>query len=416
MFIDRTRIRVTAGDGGNGCIAFRREKYVPFGGPSGGDGGRGSDIILAATQRINSLNHLRFHSIWKGKRGEHGLGSDMAGKCAEDVIIEVPVGTVVHDSETQEILADLSADGARYVLAKGGSGGRGNSRFTNSTHQAPGFAERGEPGTEASVDLELKMIAEVGIAGLPNAGKSTLLSRISAARPKIADYPFTTLSPNLGVVDLSDFRSFTAADIPGIIEGAAQGKGLGLEFLRHIERTKVILILIDPSFESPSKTLRTLEHELAEYSDEFLERPRVIAFSKADLPEVRAKYAKRGKTFKNAHLISAATGEGVPELLEVLWATIERVKAGVVEEVVESYQEHEHEPAFKIGRADDGFIVEGKRLVKAVRMTDFSNDEAVRYLDRKLKKMGVYKALKRLGATEGTTIHIDDAELEYHAE
>jgi GTP-binding protein len=416
MFIDRTRIRVTAGGGGNGCIAFRREKYVPFGGPSGGDGGRGSDIVLAATQRLNSLNHLRFHSIWKGKHGEHGLGSDMTGKCADDVVIEVPVGTVVRDSESQELLADLSEDGARFILAKGGSGGRGNARFTNSTHQAPRFAERGEPGEEAVVDLELKLIADVGIAGLPNAGKSTLLSRISAARPKIADYPFTTLSPNLGVVELSDFRTFTAADIPGIIEGAAQGKGLGLEFLRHIERTKVILILIDPSFEEPGKTLRTLEHELAEYSDEFLQRPRVIAFSKADLPEVREKYAKRRKAFKGAHLISAATGEGVPELLETLWSAIERAKAGVPEEAVESYEEHEHEPLFKVERVDDGFTVEGKKLVRAVRMTDFSNDEAVRYLDRKLKKMGVYKVLKRLGATEGSTIHIDDAELEYHAE
>jgi len=418
MFIDSTRIRVTAGGGGNGCIAFRREKFVPFGGPNGGDGGRGGDIVLHATARLNSLNHLRYHSIWKGKRGEHGLGSDMAGKCADDVIIEVPIGTMAYTADTHTLIADLSEEGARVVIAKGGAGGKGNARFTSSTHQAPRFAERGEPGEEAIVDLELKLIADIGIAGLPNAGKSTLLSRISAARPKIADYPFTTLSPNLGVVELSDYRTFTAADIPGIIEGAAQGKGLGLEFLRHIERTKVILILIDPTFEDPEKTLETLEHELEAYSDEIASRPRILAFSKADLPEAREKYAKRGKKFKEAYLISAATGEGVPELLEVLWQAIERAKLEAPEPEVDdgSYREYEHTPAFTIERADDGFVVEGPKVIRAVRMTDFGNDEAVRHLNQKLKKMGLYRALKRLGAAEGSTIHIDDAELEYHAE
>jgi GTP-binding protein len=417
MFIDRTRIRVTSGAGGNGCIAFRREKYVPFGGPSGGDGGGGGDIVLLATTRVNSLNHIRFHSIWRGKRGEHGLGSDMAGKRAEDVVIEVPIGTVALKADTQDVVADLSVEGMRVVVAKGGAGGKGNARFTSSTHQAPRFAEKGEPGEEVELILELKLIADVGIAGLPNAGKSTLLATISAARPKIADYPFTTLSPNLGVVDLSDYRTFTAADIPGIIEGAAQGKGLGLEFLRHIERTKVILILVDPSFEDPKKTLKTLENELSEYSEAFADRPRLIVFSKADLPEVREKYAKRGKVFKDALLISAATGEGIPELLEALWQAIERAKAGEPEPVEEeSFREYEHTPAFKVERAEDGFRVEGKKIVRAVRMTDFGNDEAVRHLDRMLKKMGVYKALKRMGAAEGSTIHIEEAELEYHAE
>ncbi len=417
MFIDRTRIRVTSGAGGNGCIAFRREKYVPFGGPSGGDGGGGGDIVLLATTRVNSLNHIRFHSIWRGKRGEHGLGSDMAGKRAEDVVIEVPIGTIALKADTQDVVADLSVEGMRIVVAKGGAGGKGNARFTSSTHQAPRFAEKGEPGEEVELILELKLIADVGIAGLPNAGKSTLLATISAARPKIADYPFTTLSPNLGVVDLSDYRTFTAADIPGIIEGAAQGKGLGLEFLRHIERTKVILILIDPSFEDPKKTLKTLENELSEYSDAFADRPRLVVFSKADLPEVREKYAKRGKVFKDALLISAATGEGIPELLEALWQAIERAKAGEPEPVEdESFREYEHTPAFKVEREEDGYRVEGKKIVRAVRMTDFGNDEAVRHLDRMLKKMGVYKALKRMGAAEGSTIHIEEAELEYHAE
>lgn len=417
MFIDRTRIRVTAGAGGNGCIAFRREKYVPFGGPNGGDGGNGGSIVLLATTRVNSLNHLRYHSIWKGKRGEHGLGSDMAGKRGEDVVIEVPIGTVVLKADTSEVIADLSENEQRVIIAHGGAGGRGNARFTSSTHQAPRFAEKGEPGEEGEFDLELKLIADIGIAGLPNAGKSTLLSRISAARPKIADYPFTTLSPNLGVVELSDYRTFTAADIPGIIEGAAQGKGLGLEFLRHIERTKVILILIDPTFEEPKKTLKTLENELAEYSEEFAERPRVIAFSKADLPDAREKYAKRGKAFKDALLISSATGEGVPELLERLWEELERAKFNEpAPEPEESFREYEHTPSFTIAREEDGFRIEGKKIVRAVRMTDFGNEEAVRHLDRMMKKMGVYKALKRQGAADGCTIHIDEAEMEYHPE
>jgi GTP-binding protein len=263
----------------------------------------------------------------------------------------------------------------------------------------------------------LKLIADVGIVGLPNAGKSTLLSHISAARPKIADYPFTTLSPNLGVAELSGYRSLTVADIPGIIEGAAEGKGLGIEFLRHIERTKVLLLLIDPTTGDPEETIATLENELAQYSESFAERPRVIAFNKADLPDARKQFESRPESLQEALLVSAATGVGIAELMEALWAALERAKAAdTAIESPTSFREHTHEPPFTIERADDGYSVGGKKVVKLVRMTDFSNDEAIRHLDRTLKKMGVFRALRRMGAEDGETIHIDNVELEYHPE
>jgi GTP-binding protein len=417
MFIDHARIHVTAGGGGNGCVSFRREKYVPLGGPDGGDGGDGGDIVLVATSRFNSLNHLRYHRIWKGHRGVHGMGSGCHGKRADDVIIEVPIGTVVKRPNSPEILADLSEDGARFVAARGGSGGRGNPRFASSKNQAPRFAERGEPGEEADIDLELKLIADIGIVGLPNAGKSTLLSRISAARPKIAEYPFTTLSPNLGVADLPGYRTLTVADIPGIIEGAAGGKGLGLDFLRHIERTKVLLILIDGAQDNPAQTVATLERELAEYSDAFAERPRVIAFNKADLPDARESFERRPSSLRDALLVSAVTGEGIDALLEALWSALERARAEELQAAPElSFREHTFEPPFTIEPADDGFAVAGRKVRRIVRMTDFSNDEAVRHLDATLKKMGLFRALRRMGAQDGVTIHIDGVELEYHPE
>ncbi len=417
MFIDHARIHVTAGAGGNGCVSFRREKFVPLGGPDGGDGGDGGDIVLEATSRLNTLNHLRYHRIWKGRRGVHGMGSDRHGKRADDVVIQVPIGTVVNDGETGEFVTDLSAEGARFIAAKGGAGGRGNPRFTSSGNQAPRFAERGEPGEDKEIELELKLIADVGIVGLPNAGKSTLLSHISDARPKIADYPFTTLSPNLGVAELPGYRTLTVADIPGIIEGAAEGKGLGLEFLRHIERTKVLLLLVDPTTGDPEETIATLEGELAQHSESFAERPRVIAFNKADLPDAREQFEHRAESLRDAHLVSAATGAGMAELLEAMWTALERAKSAEAElETPESFREHTSEPTFTIERANDGFSVAGKKVVRLVRMTDFSNDEAIRHLDRTLKKMGLFRALRRLGAEDGETIRIDDVELEYHPE
>ncbi len=419
MFVDRARINVTAGAGGNGCCSFRREKYVPHGGPSGGDGGDGGDVYLVATPRHNALNHLRYHATWKGNRGQHGQGSDMHGKNGKETPIEVPVGTVVRERDSGTVLCDLSQEGQRYLAARGGKGGRGNARFTSSTNRAPLFAEKGEPGEEVLLDLELKLIADVGIVGLPNAGKSTLLSRVSAATPKIADYPFTTISPNLGVVELSDYRTLTLADIPGISEGAAEGKGLGHDFLRHIERTKVLLFLIDPGDADPRETLRTLEDELAQHSDAFQRRPRVVAFNKADIPENCTSFEELKHEFDSPHLISAVTGEGVGELLEAVWQALDRYNREQHEDIAvgpSSEAEYRYEAPFTIEAEAEGFCIEGRKVVRAVRMTDFENEQAVHHLDRTLKKMGLYKALERMGAEDGQSIYIAGIELEYHSQ
>lgn len=415
MFIDRVRIKLTAGAGGNGCTSFRREKYVAHGGPNGGDGGAGGDILIVAASRLGTLQDLRYHSDWRGKRGVHGMGSDMHGKRGEDVLIQVPVGTVVKDRHTEEVLSDLTEDGQSYMASKGGKGGKGNARFATSTNKAPQFHETGEPGGFIELQLELKLLADVGLVGLPNAGKSTFLSAISAANPKIADYPFTTLTPNLGMVDLGDYRTMTVADIPGIIEGAAQGKGLGHDFLRHIERTKVLLYFADAMFEDPRETFATLERELLEHSEEFAHRPKIFAFTKADLPENQESFEELKGEFPGAYLISSVTGEGVKELLEGAWAALEQYNRELAGEKVEEPPgvEYTFEAPFTIEPVTNGFSIEGKRVTRAVRMTDFSNEEGLQHLDRVLTKMGLFKALHKMGASEGDTIYIGDAEMEY---
>lgn len=415
MFIDRVRIKVFAGAGGNGCTSFRREKYVAQGGPNGGDGGDGGDVIFVASSRLGTLLDLRYHPEWRGNRGVHGMGSDMHGKRGEDLIIEVPAGTVIKDQETEEVLADLVEDGESYLAARGGKGGKGNARFSTSSNRAPHFHENGEPGEAVELQLELKLLADVGIVGLPNAGKSTFLAAVSAATPKIADYPFTTLTPNLGVVTLGDYRSMTIADIPGIIEGAAQGKGLGHDFLRHIERTKVLLFFVDPMFGDPVETVEILESELLEHSTEFAKQPRVLAFTKADVTENREAFETLKQTYPNSVLISSASHEGVPELLELLWITLERYNQQLAEEPVEEEPgvEYTYEAPFTIEPWGEGYRVDGKKVLRAVRMTNFENEEGIRHLDSVLKKMGLYKALHRLGAENGDTIYVGDMELEY---
>ncbi len=395
MFVDRARIRVTAGNGGNGCMSFRREKYVPKGGPDGGDGGDGGDVIFEANPQLNSLIDIRFHSTWRGNPGAHGLGKDMHGKRGVPMTIPRPRDP------------------------RGGVGGKGNARFLSNRTRAPKFAEKGEPGEDNEYLLELKVIAEVGLVGFPNAGKSTLLSTISAASPKIADYPFTTLSPNLGVAKLSDYRTLTVADIPGIIEGAADGKGLGHDFLRHIERTKTLLFMIDLGDEDPHNTYTLLETELAQYSDAFEDRIRLVALNKADVTEYRERYDEVAAQFDSPPLlISAATGEGIPALLEAAWEAVEqakRMEESEAESVVEE-KDYVFEAPFTIETLEDGFRVEGERVLRAVRMTNFENEEAIRYLQRRLEKMGIVRALKREGAEAGATIHIGDFELEYDPE
>ena len=300
MFIDEARILVKAGDGGNGCLAFRREKYVPRGGPSGGDGGRGGDVTLVSTEHQNTLLQFRFNPEHKAERGRHGEGSQRTGAEGRSLDVQVPVGTVVYDESTGERLYDFTQPGERFIVARGGKGGKGNARFATSTHQAPTEHEPGRPGEEKRLRLELKLLADVGLVGFPNAGKSTLISRISAARPKIADYPFTTLEPNLGVVQFDDFRSFVVADIPGLIEGAHLGHGLGVQFLRHIERTRLLAHLVDVSEASgrdPVEDFETVMQELASFSDDLVKKPMILVATKMDAaqdPEPRGALAQPG--------------------------------------------------------------------------------------------------------------------------
>ena len=322
MFIDRTRIKIKAGDGGNGVTAFRREKFVPRGGPSGGDGGVGGDVVLEADESLNTLLHLRYNPEHKAERGRHGEGSNRSGKDGESVIVKVPVGTQVFLAGTDELIFDFTEAGQRFVAAKGGKGGWGNAHFATSTRQAPKYHYTGRPGEEKELQLELKLIADVGLVGFPNAGKSTLISVISAAKPKIADYPFTTLEPHLGVVDMGDFRTFVVADIPGLIEGASEGAGLGDRFLRHVERTKIILHLVDVSSFSnrdPVEDYEIINTELARYNEDMATRPQIVVATKIDalddperLESLRERAAKDRKQF---FAISSATREGVDELV-----------------------------------------------------------------------------------------------------
>ncbi len=331
MFIDQARIYVKAGDGGNGCVSFRREKYVPKGGPDGGDGGKGGDVILRADEGLHTLVDFRYRRVFRAQKGAHGQGSHKTGRSAPDLVIPVPVGTLVRDAHTGEVIADLVRHGQEVVVARGGRGGRGNARFATATRQAPRFAEPGEKGEERVLDLELRVLADVGFVGFPNAGKSTLLARISAARPKIADYPFTTLHPHLGVVRVAEGQSFVAADIPGLIEGAHRGAGLGHQFLRHISRTRLLLFLLDLSAEDPEHTYEVLRSELRAYDPSLAERPRVVALNKIDLPDARARVETVRAAFEGRGIptypISALTGEGVEELVRVLYRRLQELRA-----------------------------------------------------------------------------------------
>lgn len=329
MFIDYAKITIKSGDGGNGCVSFRREKYVPKGGPNGGDGGKGGDIIFKADSQLATLIDFRYKKLYKGKRGKHGEGGDKTGRNGEDCLIRVPCGSVIRNSETGEVIAELLKDKEEKVILKGGRGGKGNTHFKTSTNRAPRYCEPGEPGQEMNVILELKLIADVGLVGFPNAGKSTLISKISAAKPKIADYPFTTLVPNLGIVKYGDYESFVVADIPGIIEGASEGKGLGLQFLRHIERTRILLYMIDATLLEDKKPIEffaqfeVLEGELKKYSEPLSKKPYVICFTKIDAisEELKKKLNKA-----NALNISSVTGENLDKLKDTLYNKLKNLK------------------------------------------------------------------------------------------
>jgi GTP-binding protein len=326
-FVDTARVRVKAGDGGVGCVSFRREKFVPKGGPDGGDGGRGGSVIVRTNRHLNTLLDFQYKKNYAAPRGEHGMGSTKTGRSGHDIVLEVPVGTLIRDAESGEIIADLVAEGDTMTVARGGKGGRGNAAFATAVNQAPRQYELGEQGGEREIELELKLLADVGLVGFPNAGKSTLISVISAARPKIADYPFTTLVPNLGIVHAGEARSFVVADIPGLIEGAHEGRGLGTQFLRHIERTRVLVFLLEATSERPKTDFRVLLNELKRFNRELMEKPRIIVFTKTDLVDDARVDKLRALAFDGTpvHCISAVAGHGVKKLVTEMWRAVSRL-------------------------------------------------------------------------------------------
>jgi GTP-binding protein len=418
MFVDRAKIFVKGGDGGNGVVAFRREKYVPEGGPAGGDGGRGGSVLFVTDPGLTTLMDFKYRSHYKGQRGEHGQGKNMHGANSPDLVIKVPVGTVVKDVESDEVLADLVTREQTFVAAKGGRGGRGNARFATSVNRAPALAEKGAPGEERWLLLELKLLADVGLVGLPNAGKSTLISRISAARPKIADYPFTTLIPNLGVVQIAPGESFVVADIPGLIAGAHQGTGLGFEFLRHIERTRLLLFVLDCSGNTggdPIEDYKVLRQELELYRADLATRPCLVAANKIDSPLSEAVLERLRTAITDVDIfpISALTGEGVERLVHKMYEMISQFEDSpsvIQEEVTTRLKE---EPPFVIEVVGPVFEVSGKRIEKLVAMTDLDNEEALQRFQRIIERMGLNSALRKLGAQSGDLVRINDLEFEF---
>lgn len=422
MFIDRAKIYVKAGDGGNGMSSFRREKFVPKGGPSGGDGGRGGDVVLVVDSNINTLIDFRYKRKFAAERGVNGQTKDMHGRGAESLLIKVPAGTIVRNEETGEVVADLTTDGQRVIVARGGRGGRGNARFVSSTHRAPTFAENGEPGESSTLLLELKLLADVGLVGYPSVGKSSIISQVSAAKPEVAAYHFTTLTPVLGVVRIDEGKSFVLADIPGLIEGAHEGVGLGHDFLRHIERTKIIIHVLDVSGlegRDPIEDYVKINHELSLYNEKLSKRQQIVAANKMDLPEAQENFARvaeyMAKEGREIYPVSAATGEGLKKLMQragqLLAEYAEELEETITTPVV---YEAKPEEEFTITRDDDGaYVVHGKEIEKIVAMINFDNDEGVRRFQLAWRRIGVEEALRERGIKEGDTVRIRHMEFEY---
>lgn len=427
MFVDQVKIYVKAGNGGDGMVAFRREKFVPNGGPAGGDGGKGADVVFVVDEGLRTLVDFRFKRIFKAEHGEHGMSKSMHGRGAEDLVVKVPQGTIVKDIDTGEIIADLVAHGQRAVIAKAGRGGRGNKRFATPANPAPELSENGEPGQERNVQLELKVLADVGLVGFPSVGKSTLLSVVSAARPKIAAYHFTTIVPNLGMVDAGDGRSFVMADLPGLIEGASQGVGLGYQFLRHIERTRVIVHVIDMSGSEgrvPYEDYMAINNELEQYNLRLMERPQIIVANKMDMPdaeenlnEFKTKIAEDIPVFP----ISAVTKTGLRELLLAIADKLETTPEFPLNEILEQededtvlYKYVAEEPDFEISREPDGtFVLSGAKIERLFTMTNFERDASISRFARQLRAMGVDEALRKRGAKDGDIVRLLDYEFEF---
>ena len=422
MFVDEVEIKVEAGDGGDGCTAFRREKYIEMGGPYGGNGGRGADIIFKVDEGLHTLLDLRYQKTLKGQKGENGRGKNQHGAGAENLVVKVPQGTVVTDLDTGLIIADLSKKDQQEVIAKGGRGGRGNTAFKTQTNTAPDYSEKGEEGEKKTLKVEVKMLADVGLVGLPSVGKSTIISMISRSKPKIAAYHFTTLTPNLGVVRASEGRSYVVADLPGLIEGASQGEGLGDKFLRHIERTRVIAHVIDMSgseMRDPYEDYLLINNELKEFNEKLIEKPQIIIANKMDIPGAKENLEEfKKKVDVEVYEISAATNQGLDKVVNRLADLLDEIPSNPLydESQIEShvlYKFKKEEP-FTIRREDDGvWVIEGKEVERIFKMTKFSSEEAVYRFSKKLRRMGIDDKLQELGAEEGDQVRILDFYFDY---
>lgn len=425
MFIDQARIYVKSGDGGDGVVRFRREKYIPAGGPAGGDGGRGGSVYFIVDEGLSTLMDFRYRRKFVATSGQPGQSKNMYGKDGDDLLVKVPPGTLVKDAETGQVLLDLTVPGSKVLVLAGGRGGRGNTHFTTSTRQAPAFAERGEPGQELWLQLELKLLADVGLVGYPNAGKSTLLSVVSAARPKIANYPFTTLVPNLGVVSLDIGHAFVIADIPGLIEGAHQGVGLGMDFLRHIERTRLILHMVDAAGvdgRDPLDDYQKINEELRLYSPELADLPQIVVANKADLPEaaehierLRKRASADGREF---YVISAATNQGTSALMLHVDALVREMKKAdpkvePVEQLILPKEDVAPVEKYQVIKDNEDYVVEGAGLARLLRRLDLNNPEAIAYLQNLFEKIGLYKTLAEMQVPEGATVRVGELEFEY---
>jgi GTP-binding protein len=414
MFYDQTKIYVEAGSGGDGCVAFRREKYVPHGGPAGGDGGKGGDVLLYVDPHLNTLYRFSRKRHFRAERGEHGRGKDQHGAAGDDLRVPVPSGTVVYDADTDELLGDLTDSGQELVVARGGYGGRGNARFATSTNQAPRVAEHGMSGQKRWLRLELKLLADVGLVGVPNAGKSTLLAAVTAARPKIAPYPFTTLQPNLGVVVLDPQTEFVLADIPGLIEGASEGRGLGHEFLRHVERTRVLIHLLDGLSVDPLADFVAINHELAAFGHGLDQKPQLVALNKMDMPEVQERWSEVRAALEaqgySVLEISALAREGTRELMYQAAQMLTELPEDLPARELPVFRLGEDE-GFAVEREGDGWRVRGTRIERLAAVTVWNLEEAVRRFQRTLERMGIAEALKEAGVQPGDTVHIGEREL-----
>ncbi len=421
MFVDKAKIKVRAGDGGNGRVSFRREKYVPNGGPDGGDGGNGGSVIFVADERVTTLMDFRYKSVYKAKRGDDGGKYKCSGKAADDLVIPVPVGTLIFEEESGKVMADLSEKGSRAIIAKGGRGGKGNQHFATPTRQAPTFAKMGTKGESYDIVLELKLIADVGLLGFPNVGKTTLLSKTTNANAKIANYHFTTLSPNLGVCRAYEGKDFVIADIPGLIEGASDGAGLGLDFLRHVERTRLLVHLVDISGlegRDPIEDFHAINDELKSYSEKLAGKKQLVAASKVDMLYDEDVLRNFTKTLEaegyEVYPISGITGKGIPELIAAITRELEHIKSEPIYDEVDRYQhvEKEEQP-IRYFMDGEVYCAEGDLLERLMFSTDMEDIESIRHFQNSLRRIGVFDKLREMGVEDGSTVRILGYEFEY---